>query len=173
MLIKCTGIIEFEPEDKTKKHLNQSSWKSVVIIKTNDDLCEYYSWFIKKRFNLELNKPLRGSYITFINDRHTDLPNFNKVKTLFDGKEITFYIDIEPRTNGEHWWLRVYCSEAEDIRTLCGTTAIPYFQFHLTIGYATGLRLDHSKYILEICKNFEIISSQSRQDFSTHEIYNG
>ena len=170
MLIKAKGIIEFEPEDKTKKHLTQASWKRVAMIRTHDDLCEYYAWFIKKRFSLELNKPLRGSHVTFINDRDIEVPYFEETKSLFDGKEITFYVDPEPRSNGEHWWLRVYCSDAESIRTVCGTTPIPYFAFHLTIGYATHLRLEHSKYILDICKRHKIISSEPRQEFDYHKI---
>jgi hypothetical protein len=170
MLIKAKGIIEFEPEDKTKKHLTQASWKRVAMIRTHDDLCEYYAWFIKKRFSLELNKPLRGSHVTFINDRDIEVPYFEETKSLFDGKEITFYVDPEPRSNGEHWWLRVYCSDAESIRTVCGTTPIPYFAFHLTIGYATHLRLEHSKYILDICKRHQIISSEPRQEFDYHKI---
>jgi hypothetical protein len=170
MLIKAKGIIEFEPKDKTKKHASQASWKRVAMIRTNDDLCEYYAWFIKKRFNLELNKPLRGSHVTFINDAERETPYFEEAKTLFDGKEITFYIDPEPRSNGEHWWLRVYCTDAESIRTVSGTTHIPYFAFHLTLGYATHLRLEHSMYILEICKRHQIISSESRQSFESHKI---
>lgn len=170
MLIKAKGVIEFEPEDKTKKHINQSVWKRVAMIKTNDDLCEYYAWFLKKRFNLELNKPLRGSHITFINDRNTEVPYFEEAKEFFNTKEIEFYLDIEPRSNGEHWWLRVYCADAENIRSVAGADPKPYFALHLTIGYATHLRLEHSRYILNICKTFELISSQPRQDFNTHEI---
>jgi hypothetical protein len=170
MLIKAKGIIEFEPEDKTKKHLSQTSWKRIAMIRTHDDLCEYYSWFIKRRFNLELNKPLRGSHVTFINDAEREMPFFNESKALFDSKEITFYIDPEPRTNGEHWWLRVYCTDAESIRTVCGGNSIPFFAFHLTIGYATHLRLEHSKYILEVCKRHQIIPSDERQSFSSHKI---
>jgi hypothetical protein len=117
-----------------------------------------------------LNKPLRGSHVTFINDAERETPYFEEAKTLFDGKEITFYIDPEPRSNGEHWWLRVYCTDAESIRTVSGTTPIPYFAFHLTLGYATHLRLEHSMYILEICKRHQIISSESRQSFESHKI---
>ena len=69
MVIKVKGILEFSPEDVTRKHRNQSSWKRVAIIKTDCDLDRYYAWFLKKRFNLELNKNLRGTHVTFINDK--------------------------------------------------------------------------------------------------------
>lgn len=170
MVIKVKGILEFEPEDKTKKHLSQASWKRVAMIRTNDDLCEYYAWFIKKRFNLELNKPLRGSHVTIINDAEREVPHFSDARTLFNGKPIDFYIDPEPRTNGEHWWLRVYCTDAESIREICGGSRDPFFAFHLTIGYATHLRLEHSNYIMEICKRHQIISSEPRKPMSEHEV---
>ena len=172
MLLKLKGRIEFQPEDKTKKHKNQSSWKRVALIKTEDDLSEYYSWFIKKRFNLTLNKPLRGSHITFINDSEQEVPLFEEASDLFNNKEINFYIDLEPRSNGEHWWLRVYCSEVEAIRVICGGKKEPYFSLHLTIGFANERNIEHSKYILECCKKFELISNQTRISFEEHIIYN-
>lgn len=163
------GILEFSPEDKTRKHSSQSSWKRVAMIKTNCDLDRYYAWFLKKRFNLELNKTLRGSHITFISDR-LDRTIFEEASQIFNGKEITFYIELEPRSNGEHWWLRVHSPEAESIREAIGLSREPYFGMHLTLGYANERNLQHSKYILECCKRFELISNDSRKQLSEHEI---
>lgn len=171
MLIKAKGVLEFEPEDKTKKHKSQASWKRVAMIRTNDDLCEYYSWFIRTRFNLTLNKPLRGSHVTIINDAEREVPLFGEAAKVFNGKEIDFYIDPEPRTNGEHWWLRVYCKDAEAIRMSCGGSATPFFAFHLTLGYANEKNIAHSNYILECCKFHQIISSEPRKPFEEHQIY--
>lgn len=171
MLVKVNGILEFEPENVTRKHEKQSSWKRIAIIKTNDDLSEYYAWFIRKRFNLELNVPLRGAHLTIINDRDNEVPTFEKTKALYDGKEMSFYVELEPKTNGEHWWLRAYCPEAEKIRVLAGGNPIPYFTFHMTIGYANNKWMDHSLYILEMSKKFELISSEARKPFEEHEIF--
>ena len=52
--IKTHGKIIFDPLDLTKKHKNQSDWKRMSIISINDDACDYYAWFIKKRYNLVL-----------------------------------------------------------------------------------------------------------------------
>ncbi|NBO23144.1 hypothetical protein EBU94_07405 [bacterium] len=152
-MIKIKGRIDFFPEDVTKKHINQSSWKSVAIIKTDCDLDRYYSWFLKKRFNLELNKNLRGSHVTFINDKmpRTD---FEQIGKIFNGKEIEFFIDITPKSNGVHWWLNVDCPEAENIREICGLERIPHFKFHFTLGYANEKFIDHSKYIYEQYKRY-------------------
>lgn len=174
MVIKVKGIIEFEPEHKTKKHLKQSEWKKNALILTNCDLEMYYAWFLKKRFNLILNKTIRGPHISFISDRIEEqekLDIFNKAKEKYDGKEIVFYHELEPKSSGEHWWLRAFCPEAEDIREEAGLTRIPYFSFHLTLGYANEKNIEHSKYVLEQCKKFELISSEVRKPLETHTIY--
>lgn len=170
MLVKVNGILVFEPENVTRKHERQSSWKRIAMIKTNDELSEYYAWFIRKRFNLELNVPLRGAHLSIINDKDIEVPNFDKAKEVYDGEIVPFYIDIEPRTNGEHWWLRAYCPDAEKIRVLAGGTPIPFFTFHMTIGYANNKWIDHSNYILDMSKKFELISSEPRKPFEEHEI---
>ena len=170
MLIKVKGIIEFSPEDVTRKHKAQSSWKRVAIIKTNCDIDRYYAWFLKKRFNLELNKNLRGPHVTFISDR-LEKNIFEEASQIFNNKEVTFYIELEPREKEAHWWLRVYCPEAEAIRESMGLSKSPYFGFHLTLGYANEKNIEHSKYIINCCKKFELISNSSRLPLNEHEIY--
>jgi hypothetical protein len=169
MLIKYRGILEFSPEDKTRKHRSQSVWKRVAIIKTDCDLDRYYAWFLKKRFNLELNKNLRRTHITFINDR-LDKDVFNQAAKVFNNKEIDFYLEIEPRSNGQHWWLRAHSPDSENIREAMGLSRDPYFGLHLTLGYVNEKYLDHSKYILDQCKRFNLISNENRKPIDEHEI---
>ena len=54
-MIEIKGILEFDPVNVTKKHLKQSSWKRTAIVKFNDDISEYYSWFLQKRFDLKFD----------------------------------------------------------------------------------------------------------------------
>ena len=186
MVFKVRGILDFSPVDKTNKHKSQSSWKRVAMIRTNCDLDRYYAWFLKKRFNLELNSNLRGTHITFISDK-IEKDIFEKFSNIFDGKEIDFYVEFEPRSSGKHWWLRIHCPDAEDIREIMGLDRIPYFSFHLTLGYALAKYpetvndsplaikvrkdyLEHSEYITECCKRHELISNESRKPLSEHEI---
>ena len=187
MVFKVRGIIEFSPEDKTNKHKNQSSWKRVAMIRTDCEMDRYYSWFLKKRFNLELNTNLRGTHVTFINDR-MDVRVFEQFVQIFDGKEIDFYVETEPCSSGEHWWLRVHCPEAESIREIMGLSRDPYFGLHLTLGradqrYPEGVEennnsimkikkdyIEHSKYILECCKLHNLTSSDVRKPLNQHEI---
>jgi hypothetical protein len=187
MVFKVRGILDFSPEDKTKKHVSQASWKKVAMIRTNCELDRYYAWFLKKRFNLELVRNLRGTHITFINDR-MDAKTFNQFAELFAGKEIDFYVETEPRSNGEHWWLRVHCPEAESIREIMGLSREPFFGMHLTLGraeerYPEGVEennnsilkikkdyIEHSEYILECCKRHELISNEPRKPLSELKI---
>lgn len=169
MVIKMKGKIKFQPENKTKKH-NKQDWKKVAMIMLDCDLDNYYAWFLNKRFNLDFVKNLRGAHVTFISDK-IDSRKFEEFSRIFDGKEITFYHELEPRTNEKHWWLRVHCPEAETIREAMGLSREPYFGFHLTIGYMNERNLAHSAYIYKTVKHFNLLSSEPRKTLSQHEIY--
>ena len=152
------GILEFDPINVTKKHDNQSSWKKVAMVRfENDDTWDYYSWFLKKRFNLNLNKPLRGTHLTVINDIVDD-NLYEMGRQLFHGKEITIqYNPLDIRSNKKgHWWLKAYSDDAHNIRTVVGLDPSPYFGLHITIGLATHLQLEHSEYITDQCLRYNI-----------------
>ena len=147
--------------------------KFSVSLLFNDN---YYAWFLTKRFGLEFVKNLRGAHITIISDR-IDPDIFDEASKLFNNKEITFYHELEPRTNTKHWWLRVHCPEAETIRESLGLTREPYFGFHLTIGYMGIARggdekknIKHSEYVLRNIKKFNLITNTPRQPLSAYTI---
>ena len=66
------GTIVFDPIDRTAKHKKQSGWKKVAMVvidgeiakdkRIEGDTSEYYAWFLKKRYNIMLNSPLRGTH---------------------------------------------------------------------------------------------------------------
>jgi hypothetical protein len=169
MLVKQKGIIEFDPVNVTKKHKSQSSWKCVAIIKTNCDMDQYYAWFLRKRFGIKLNRNLRGSHITFISDK-MDRNVFEEGAKIFNGKEIEFYIELEPRGNGNHWWLRTYSPDTESIRQCLGLSKDPYYGLHFTLGLANEFNLDQSKYIVDVCKFHELTTNSSRIPLEDHKI---
>lgn len=154
VMIRVKGKLDFSPEDRTKKHKNQSSWKRTAMILTKCDIDKYYAWFLKSRFNLELNKNLRGSHITIISDR-MDQKVFDEGAKIFQGKEIEFFYDPKDiNSSGKHWWINIHCPDAENIREALGLKRIPYFGFHLTIGHANEKNAYHSEYILNQIKRF-------------------
>jgi hypothetical protein len=149
-MFEIKGKISFDPINKTKKHNSQSSWKKTAIVEFNDDTYSYYQWFLKKRFNLTINKPLRGTHFTIINDIVND-DVYNRARELFDQKEITVKFDPTSIGSNEkgHWWIKAYSEDASEIRKSMGL-GDPYFEFHITIGLATHLQLEHSRYITSL-----------------------
>lgn len=164
--ITLYGKIGFEPENKTKKHNEQSSWKRMAMVHVDGDVTEYYSWFIKRRYNLELNKPLRGAHISFINDSIRDLTQngvipfdeMNKtweaVKTKWDKQVIPVTLDLDPRTDDKHWWLNIPHDERELLHGIRAELGLgrPFWGLHMTIGYANEKNLFHSQYIHGLIK---------------------
>jgi len=172
--IKIRGKVLFDPPDKTKKHRNQSSWKRVAYLDIPGDICEYYSWFIKKRYSLPLARPLRYAHITFINDSLRDMGSksneWDNLKKKWSGKHIEVELSLDPRTDGTNWWLNVTEESRKplhDIRVEVGLGR-PFWGLHMTIGFAQitydntfedGVakvardNITHSKYIHNLLKN--------------------
>lgn len=158
--ISYTGRIEFEPENRTKKHIAQAAWKKVAMIMFDGDVAEYYSWFLKKRFNLDLLKLHRQAHITFINDAFDDLNNRNgtneekealweKLKNKWDGKELSVILNLRPFSNVSTWWLIVDHKHREEIQAIRSEVGLsrPYFGLHMTFGNVHPYQIEHSEYI--------------------------
>jgi hypothetical protein len=175
--ITIEGRIYFDPNDVTKKHESQSTWKKMALISIKGDLSKYYAWFIKKRFNLDLTDPLRGAHISFINDRATDMNGkWEEVKKKYHKKKIKIVLDIRPHAtksnsynqDGGHWWLIVPHDERGELQSIRNELGLdkPFFGMHMTIGKAVDKRADvkldsqgtnakkmnvaHSDYILDL-----------------------
>lgn len=161
-------MIKFEPENKTRKHKNQSSWKKIAMVFFDGDICEYYAWFIMKRYNIVLNKPLRGPHISFINDSMRDLTyngersveevinNWEAVKNKWDGKEIEVILSLSPKTDGRSWWLNIPYKNRGGLQAIRDELGLPepYYGLHMSIGYAKpGLMEEQSKYIHGLIKD--------------------
>lgn len=164
--ITLYGKIVFEPEDATKKHKEQASWKKIAMIMFEGDLAEYYAWFLNKRYSIILNKPLRGAHISFINDSLKDMSLGGKrsstevetlwkaIKTKWNGQTIPIVLSLDPRTDDNHWWLNIPHDERgllHGIREELGLGK-PYWGLHMSLGYANEKNLPHSKYIHDLIK---------------------
>lgn len=180
-LVSYSGTILFEPENKTKKHESQASWKKVAMILFDGDIAEYYAWFIKKRFNLELNKPLRGAHISFINDSINDISQngqktneevealWEALKNKWDGKQIDITLNLHPHSDNVHWWLIVDHNHRDGLHAIRAELGLgrPYFGLHMSIGYASDMYLkelgygdeksiNHSIYLNDLIKDGKI-----------------
>lgn len=151
--IKLCGRINFDPPDKTNKHMEQSSWKRVAVIVFDCEVCEYYSWFINKRFNIKLLKPIRGAHITFINDKEKDTNgNWEDVKDRWNSKTIEVILNVEPKTDSaefkkskqtHNWWLNIPEEHRDEIQSIRNELNLgtPYFTPHMTIGRAENFKI--------------------------------
>ena len=161
-MIKLKGKILFNPDDKTRKHVSQSSWKKMALVMFEGDVAEYYAWFIEKRYNLKLNKPLRGAHISFINDSMNDLAKglnttdekfineqWDKLAKKWDGKEIEVCLDPDVRMNDKHVWLRVLPQTVDFLNSIRNEVKLgpPFYNYHMSIGYANSKNIEHLKYI--------------------------
>lgn len=156
-MLDIKSTILFDPVNLTAKHEKQSDWKRTVVCEIEGDIDKYYSWFLNKRFNLELNRPIRKAHITIINDRVTDFAKYKQAKEVFNGREVIFtYNPEEVRSNGQHWWLKVYNTDIEAIREFAGLERKPFFNLHLTLGYANEKNIAHSEYILRQIMKFNL-----------------
>lgn len=139
--IKVTGVIHFDPQDMTKKHQLQASWKRVAMVMFDCDLSDYYCWFIRRRYNIRLSTPLRGPHVTFINDAEGTTNGFwEETKDRWEGMEVDLELDLDARTNGEFWWLKVLPNETLDRVRAELSLGEPYFSYHMTIGYPVNCK---------------------------------
>jgi hypothetical protein len=170
--IKLKGIVEFDPIDRTKKHERQSVWKKTAVVNISGNICSYYCWFIKKRYNLHLQTPFRNAHITFVSDRKSDINGkWEEVKEKWNGVEVEVILDVDVRSDGKSWWLNItneYKNELNIIRKDLNLSS-PFFPFHMTVGTAVdsrernekGLNVqsavrmseEHSKYIVNLIRN--------------------
>ena len=174
------GTIIFDPKDRTNKHKAQASWKKIAMVVFDDSdsgLCEYYAWFIKRKYGIVLNKPLRGPHISFINDHIRDLNGgfynpdksgtekerhymWGQLKKKYHKKPIDVTISSEIQTNGEHWWLRIEHEDREELYHIRSQVGLPKpnlgknkdgslkpLGIHLTIGYPVNGRVDEDDFI--------------------------
>jgi len=147
-MLEIVSTLQFDPVQLTDKHKKQSSWKVNAICLIDGDIDMYYSWFLKKRFNLELNRPIRKAHITVISDKITDATKYAQAKELFDGKTVVFTYDpSDIRTNGEHFWIIVNNTDIDTIRDVAGLERKAFFGMHLTLGYTNEKNRMHGDYV--------------------------
>lgn len=164
--ITYKGIIHFDPVNKTKKHESQADWKRMALVMFDGEIAEYYSWFLKKRYNLILNKPIRGAHISFINDSIRDICKglncseteaiqaWEELRERWDGKEIEIVLDLEIKGNGTHYWLIIPQEEREELHSIRSEIGLgrPYYGLHMSIGYANEKNIKHSEYVSNLMK---------------------
>ena len=177
----------FDPIEFTGKQQRQAEWKKVAMVMFEPDLkssdkgiTEYYAWFIKKRFNVYLSKPLRGAHVTIVNDKESETNGrWEEVKKKWNGKTVDVILNLDPllgvsnrKGNYTDWWLAVPYEERKEIHSIreeLGLRDRSYFGLHMTIGSAVnsytkiekgtnaskamGMNEEHSEYIIKLAQD--------------------
>ena len=186
--VKLIGKIIFDPEDRTAKHVNQSSWKRVAMVEIGGDICAYYNHYINNRYGFSLHRPLRGAHVTFINDRASEINDkWDEVKKKWDGQEVEIIINLTPVTalvsfnKDFNLWFEIpeeSRDELHGIRAELGLSR-PFFGLHLTIGRvvdytedkfepgvmkAKSMNIEQATYIINLIKNGLIPGTSTYKD---------
>lgn len=156
------GKVVFDPVELTRKHVAHSAWKKSVIALIDDaEFSDYFSWFIKKRYNLTMVAPQRGVHLTIVNDKLEDgidatERKYSRSKSMFDGKVIDIKYDLDVRTDGHYWWFKAVSNGAIQIRQKIGLKPIGHYGLHLTISRVEGREYEreHGQYVHRLIQRY-------------------
>ena len=149
-MISITGKVKFDPQARSGNAaaLFKPGW---VIVSLDCDIDNYYAWFIKKRYGIRVLSPAWGPHISvvrgFSEEGMIDEKIWSNIKEIYHNKEIEFLYDTSPRTNGNHWWLKVESEFLYEIREKLGIARQPRWNFHLTVGVPHPLDVNYSHMI--------------------------
>lgn len=100
----------------------------IVLDVFSEDLCEYYQWFIFKKFGVKLHSPMFGTHVTIVKPEEIDKNNLWK---KYENEIINVkYGNIE--RHWEFWSLNIISEDIVDIRRELGLNL--FYRLHMTIG---------------------------------------
>lgn len=152
--MKSSGLVIFDPMALrgNKDVMFKPFW---CIVQTQDDTDAYYKWFIEKRYGIKIQRPAWGCHVSVIRGEPTSQECWNNFKQKYNNIEIEFEHCGEIYTNGNHWWLQIYCERLKDIREEMGYSRDMFWDLHLTLGVPIPQQIDHSFYIWRNIQKFE------------------
>jgi len=150
--IDSYGKLIFDPLPKMGKveKLFKPFW---AIISIDDDVDRYYRWFLEKKKGLILQSPAWGPHITIFDGEEIDIEKWNEIKLKYNNKTIYFKHEIFIKSNGKHWWLKVYSEEIDKIRAEAGLRPLKW-SYHITLGLPIPRHEEYSKYVLRMETEF-------------------
>jgi len=148
-LLKHPGKIIFDPQP-IKDSTNSMFKPFWIIVTIDDDLREYYSWFLKRRYRITVQRPAWGAHISVVRGEITTQENWEYWKNIYNNKNIEFEHELIPKTNGGHWWLKINCEELFELRTNMEYKKDPHWSFHLTLGMSVPQHQERTLYIMRL-----------------------
>ncbi|MNB84570.1 hypothetical protein D3C81_804370 [compost metagenome] len=104
-----------------------------VILKTPQDIVEYYHYWFEKKHGIKLIKPKWGSHISLIRGEQPSGEN-KQLWKKYDGMKIKFQYSNEIKWNNDYVWIDVNCDQLLEIREQLGLKKQPEHNLHITIG---------------------------------------
>ena len=82
---------------------------------------------------------------------------WDTVKEKYDGKLIKVKLITDVRSDGKYWWLPVDPKSKQDLMDIRSELGLgePYWNTHMTIGYANQKNIEHSEYIHKLVSNYK------------------
>lgn len=115
------------------KNVRDTQWLLLNI--EDNSLIEYYQYWIKKHYWINtLQKPKHGAHISVIRGETIEDELFYKHWKKYHNDIIHIEYDNNIQDNNEHFWVKAYSKDLENIRTELGLNPIPEYNFHITIG---------------------------------------
>lgn len=131
---RCNGKFIFSPDRPGLKKAHRA-FDNAVILKVDNGITEYYSWWLNRKYGMVLSKPAWGTHITVVSDkdRVKDLNSFNLLKNRFNGKIVQVPHLVVVKKQWQFWVVDVKpTNEMIEVRKSLGLKE--NFPFHITIG---------------------------------------
>jgi len=154
-LVEYSGKIIFDPKalaDPSGKMFKP--WWVIVHLGKDNDFGLFYSWLYERQHGIILQRPAFGPHISVVRGEEIEKDKWESFKSLYHQKDLKFIYEATPRTNGKHVWLRVRCSELNDLREQMGYKREGVWGFHLTLGMPTPLYLERNYDVWRMYKNY-------------------
>lgn len=130
------GILRYSP----KRLGDQSSPNWWLVIDCDPGLGEYYRhlyWLCQYKCH-RLMRPAWKEHVSLIRNERPTKNDF--LWGVYNGHSMAFFYDPEVKTNGEYYWLDVYCPGVRLMRKELGLPEEPEFPLHLTIGHENAMK---------------------------------
>lgn len=130
--MKDAGTLRYSP--KLLGDRKSSKWW--LILDCDEELGRYYRWLHHTWSHRcdKLMRPAWDAHITVVRDEEP-LEDRKHLWERYSGELVEFTLNPYVGTNGDYFWLDVFCPRLLDIREELGLPRDPLYPLHLSIGH--------------------------------------
>ena len=124
----CSALLDIEPRAYNGKGGNP--WW--LIARCDDEIVEYYRWWVQRMYHMKLQRPLFGAHISVM--RGEEPTHGHDLWGTHQDVRVEIKYGHELTSVHGYWFLSARCEVLEEVRQSFGLSPQPEFGFHLTIG---------------------------------------